>query len=174
MCRRLILLWRRWQWHRNGKRSLILSRRISNSPVYSLVRAIYIFFSQYTYMYIFSFCPTFSFLSYVVCPIYLTRVASFSSRCSQFNIEYIIWYIFRWFILIFVFKVMRKPVRKTSLFKFMTVLRLEVWLSIVGALTSTGIMIWILDKYSPYSARNNKRLYPYPCRYAHTYISSVQ
>lgn len=61
---------------------------------------------------------------------------------------------------------MRKPVRKTSLFKFMTVLRLEVWLSIVGALTLTGIMIWILDKYSPYSARNNKRLYPYPCRYA--------
>ncbi|XP_036139677.1 ionotropic receptor 25a isoform X3 [Monomorium pharaonis] len=60
--------------------------------------------------------------------------------------------------------VMRKPVRKTSLFKFMTVLRLEVWLSIVGALTLTAIMIWILDKYSPYSARNNKRLYSYPCR----------
>ncbi|KYN04416.1 Glutamate receptor, ionotropic kainate 2 [Cyphomyrmex costatus] len=60
--------------------------------------------------------------------------------------------------------VMRKPIRKTSLFKFMTVLRHEVWLSIVGALTLTGIMIWILDKYSPYSARNNKRLYPYPCR----------
>ncbi|KAK2580489.1 hypothetical protein KPH14_006227 [Odynerus spinipes] len=60
--------------------------------------------------------------------------------------------------------VMRKPVRKASLFKFMTVLRPEVWLSIVGALTLTGIMIWILDKYSPYSARNNKRLYPYPCR----------
>ncbi|XP_043275122.1 glutamate receptor ionotropic, NMDA 2A-like isoform X2 [Venturia canescens] len=60
--------------------------------------------------------------------------------------------------------VMRKPSRKTSLFKFMTVLRLEVWLSIVGALTLTGIMIWILDKYSPYSARNNKKIYPYPCR----------
>ncbi|XP_066591382.1 ionotropic receptor 25a isoform X2 [Prorops nasuta] len=60
--------------------------------------------------------------------------------------------------------VIRKPVRRTSLFKFMTVLRLEVWLSIVGALTLTGIMIWLLDKYSPYSARNNKRLYPYPCR----------
>ncbi|XP_012263496.2 ionotropic receptor 25a [Athalia rosae] len=58
----------------------------------------------------------------------------------------------------------RKPVRKTSLFKFMTVLRLEVWLSIVGALTVTGVMIWLLDKYSPYSARNNKKLYPYPCR----------
>jgi len=65
----------------------------------------------------------------------------------------------------FCFQVMRKPIRKTSLFKFMTVLRHEVWLSIVGALTLTGIMIWILDKYSPYSARNNKRLYPYPCRY---------
>ncbi|XP_076619058.1 ionotropic receptor 8a [Colletes latitarsis] len=60
--------------------------------------------------------------------------------------------------------VIRKPVRKPSLFKFMTVLKIEVWLSIVGALTLTGIMIWILDKYSPYSARNNKRLYPYPCR----------
>ncbi|XP_043516551.1 ionotropic receptor 25a isoform X3 [Frieseomelitta varia] len=60
--------------------------------------------------------------------------------------------------------VMRKPVRKPSLFKFMTVLKVEVWLSIVGALTLTGIMIWILDKYSPYSARNNRRLYPYPCR----------
>ncbi|CAB0034839.1 unnamed protein product [Trichogramma brassicae] len=62
------------------------------------------------------------------------------------------------------FAVMRKPVRKASLFKFMTVLRLEVWLSIVGALTLTGIMIWLLDKYSPYSARNNKHMYPYPCR----------
>ncbi|KZC07022.1 Glutamate receptor, ionotropic kainate 2, partial [Dufourea novaeangliae] len=60
--------------------------------------------------------------------------------------------------------VIRKPVRKPSLFKFMTVLKVEVWLSIVGALTLTGVMIWVLDKYSPYSARNNKRLYPYPCR----------
>ncbi|XP_023248362.1 uncharacterized protein LOC106639596 [Copidosoma floridanum] len=60
--------------------------------------------------------------------------------------------------------VMRKPVRRASLFKFMTVLKIEVWLSIVGALTLTGIMIWLLDKYSPYSARNNKQMYPYPCR----------
>ncbi|XP_071455793.1 ionotropic receptor 25a-like [Hetaerina americana] len=60
--------------------------------------------------------------------------------------------------------VMRKPVRKTSLFKFMTVLRTEVWLTIVGALTVTGIMIWFLDKYSPYSAQNNKKMYQYPCR----------
>nr|WJJ63357.1 ionotropic receptor 8a [Pachyrhinus yasumatsui] len=60
--------------------------------------------------------------------------------------------------------VMRKPVRKTSLFKFMTVLKLEVWLSIVAALVVTGFMVWFLDKYSPYSARNNKEAYPYPCR----------
>ncbi|KAL1516519.1 hypothetical protein ABEB36_000426 [Hypothenemus hampei] len=60
--------------------------------------------------------------------------------------------------------VMRKPVRKTSLFKFMTVLKVEVWLSIVAALILTGFMIWFLDKYSPYSARNNKQAYPYPCR----------
>ncbi|XP_030750371.1 ionotropic receptor 25a [Sitophilus oryzae] len=60
--------------------------------------------------------------------------------------------------------VMRKPVRKTSLFKFMTVLKLEVWLSIVAALVVTGFMVWFLDKYSPYSARNNHKAYPYPCR----------
>lgn len=58
----------------------------------------------------------------------------------------------------------RNPVRQTSLFKFMTVLRLEVWLSIVAALFATAIMIWLLDKYSPYSARNNPTAYPYPCR----------
>ncbi|VVC37864.1 Ionotropic glutamate receptor, L-glutamate and glycine-binding domain,Ionotropic glutamate [Cinara cedri] len=55
--------------------------------------------------------------------------------------------------------VIRKPSRKTSLFKFMTVLKPEVWLSIVAALTVTAFMIWILDKYSPYSAQNNKLKY---------------
>lgn len=60
---------------------------------------------------------------------------------------------------------MRKPVRKTSLFKFMTVLKLEVWLSIVAALVITALMIWFLDKYSPYSAKNNKKAYPYICRF---------
>lgn len=60
--------------------------------------------------------------------------------------------------------VMRKPVRETSLFKFMTVLRLEVWLSIVAALVITAILLYLLDKYSPYSSRNNPTAYPYPCR----------
>ncbi|XP_060879415.1 ionotropic receptor 25a [Metopolophium dirhodum] len=55
--------------------------------------------------------------------------------------------------------VIRKPSRKTSLFKFMTVLKPEVWLSIVAALAMTAVMIWILDKYSPYSAQNNKTKY---------------
>lgn len=50
--------------------------------------------------------------------------------------------------------VMKKPVPDTSLFKFMTVLRLEVWLSILGALSVTAIVIWILEIFSPYSARN--------------------
>ncbi|ETN66475.1 glutamate receptor, ionotropic, invertebrate [Anopheles darlingi] len=59
---------------------------------------------------------------------------------------------------------MRKPVRETSLFKFMTVLRLEVWLSILLAIVATAVMLWLLDKFSPYSARNNKDAYPYECR----------
>lgn len=67
-------------------------------------------------------------------------------------------------VLTFSILVIRKPVRQTSLFKFMTVLRLEVWLSIVAAIVCTAIMMWILDKYSPYSAKNNKEAYPYDCR----------
>ncbi|EAT45826.1 AAEL002922-PA [Aedes aegypti] len=60
--------------------------------------------------------------------------------------------------------VMRKPIRETSLFKFMTVLRLEVWLSILLAIVATAVMLWLLDKFSPYSAKNNKQAYPYDCR----------
>lgn len=50
--------------------------------------------------------------------------------------------------------VMKKPIPDTSLFKFMTVLRLEVWMSILGALCITAVVIWILEVFSPYSARN--------------------
>ncbi|CRL08500.1 CLUMA_CG021272, isoform A [Clunio marinus] len=50
--------------------------------------------------------------------------------------------------------VMKKPIPDTSLFKFMTVLRLEVWLSILGALSVTAFVIWILEVFSPYSGRN--------------------
>lgn len=59
---------------------------------------------------------------------------------------------------------MRNPVIETSLFKFMTVLRLEVWLSIIAALVATSVMLWLLDTYSPYSSRNNRKAYPYSCR----------
>lgn len=50
--------------------------------------------------------------------------------------------------------VMKKPLPDHSLFKFMTVLRLEVWLSILGALCLTAFVIWLLDLFSPYSSRN--------------------
>ncbi|OXA63208.1 Glutamate receptor ionotropic, kainate 2 [Folsomia candida] len=54
---------------------------------------------------------------------------------------------------------MKRPVVKNSLFKFMTVLRTEVWLSILGATIATGFMLWFLDKFSPYSAQNNPQKY---------------
>ncbi|XP_037780308.1 ionotropic receptor 25a-like [Penaeus monodon] len=61
-------------------------------------------------------------------------------------------------------RLIRKRQRQENLFKFMTVLKAEVWVSIVAALVVTGIMIWLLDKYSPYSAQNNAALYPPNCR----------
>jgi ionotropic glutamate receptor len=61
--------------------------------------------------------------------------------------------------------VIRQPVQTTSLFKFMTVLNTEVWLCVLGALITTGLMIWLLDYFSPYSFKNDPARYPYPCRY---------
>jgi hypothetical protein len=52
--------------------------------------------------------------------------------------------------------VMKKPIPDRSLFKFMTVLRLEVWLSILCAILATAVVIWILEIFSPYSAKNWK------------------
>ena len=40
----------------------------------------------------------------------------------------------------------RKPVVQRHLFKFLKVLKTEVWLAILAALTVTAIMIWLLDK----------------------------
>lgn len=60
--------------------------------------------------------------------------------------------------------IIRKPVRARSLFKFMEVLRVEVWFAILAALIVTALMLWFLDRFSPYSAQNNKQAYPFPCR----------
>ena len=43
--------------------------------------------------------------------------------------------------------IIREPVRARSLFKFMEVLRVEVWLAILAALIVTALMLWFLDRY---------------------------
>ena len=45
-------------------------------------------------------------------------------------------------------------------------------MAILAALVLTALMLWFLDKYSPYSARNNKAAHPYPCRYLIPFIFS--
>ena len=52
--------------------------------------------------------------------------------------------------------IVRKKFKEQSLFKFLQVLKLEVWLGILGAVIVTALLLWLLDKFSPYSARNNK------------------
>lgn len=59
--------------------------------------------------------------------------------------------------------VIRKPVRTTSLFRFMTVLRTEVWIAIVISLIVSACLLCLLDKYSPHSGQN--RDYPTECRH---------
>lgn len=51
--------------------------------------------------------------------------------------------------------VIRKAMRQTSLFKMLTVLRVEVWLGIVGIIITAAILLCLLEKYSPYSAKNS-------------------
>uniref|UniRef100_A0A5S6QRI5 Glutamate receptor n=1 Tax=Trichuris muris TaxID=70415 RepID=A0A5S6QRI5_TRIMR len=46
-----------------------------------------------------------------------------------------------------------------SFFKFVTVLELPVWGSILGSFLFTSFLIWIFDRFSPYSYRNNKEKY---------------
>lgn len=51
---------------------------------------------------------------------------------------------------------MKKADVEYSLFKFMKVLELPVWLCILGAYLFTSILLWIFDRFSPYSFTNNK------------------
>lgn len=64
--------------------------------------------------------------------------------------------------------VMRQPVRVPSLFKFLTVLRSEVWASVGCALIATSLLIYFLEVYSPYSGRNNSSKYAQGIRLVYT------
>ncbi|KAK0083400.1 hypothetical protein PV325_008825 [Microctonus aethiopoides] len=54
---------------------------------------------------------------------------------------------------------MQKPKTPTSLFKFLTVLENEVWLCILGSYFFTSFLMWLFDRWSPYSYQNNKEKY---------------
>ncbi|CAH1971639.1 unnamed protein product [Acanthoscelides obtectus] len=47
----------------------------------------------------------------------------------------------------------------TSLFKFLTVLENEVWLCILAAYFFTSFLMWVFDRWSPYSYQNNREKY---------------
>ncbi|CAG7815474.1 unnamed protein product [Allacma fusca] len=55
--------------------------------------------------------------------------------------------------------VMQKPKVPSALFKFMMVLERDVWWCILGAYFFTSILLFIFDKFSPSSYRNNKDVY---------------
>lgn len=53
----------------------------------------------------------------------------------------------------------RRPVRNRSLFKFLEVLTGEVWAAILVAIAMTALLLWFLDRYSPYSGQNNSQAF---------------
>lgn len=54
---------------------------------------------------------------------------------------------------------MKKPEVKSSLFKFLTVLEGSVWGCILAAYFFTSFLMYLFDRLSPYSYRNNKEKY---------------
>ncbi|XP_060526726.1 ionotropic receptor 25a isoform X2 [Cylas formicarius] len=54
---------------------------------------------------------------------------------------------------------MKVPETPTSLFKFLTVLETEVWLCILAAYFFTSFLMWVFDRWSPYSYQNNREKY---------------
>ncbi|XP_065556610.1 ionotropic receptor 25a-like isoform X1 [Artemia franciscana] len=54
---------------------------------------------------------------------------------------------------------MKKPIIPTSLFKFLTVLENEVWGCILGAYFLTSSILWLFDRFSPYSYTNDPERY---------------
>ncbi|KAL1473552.1 hypothetical protein MTO96_021921 [Rhipicephalus appendiculatus] len=54
---------------------------------------------------------------------------------------------------------MKRPAVKSSLFKFLTVLEESVWGCILAAYFFTSFLMYIFDRLSPYSYRNNKEKY---------------
>ncbi|GAB6031583.1 hypothetical protein CHUAL_009348 [Chamberlinius hualienensis] len=52
--------------------------------------------------------------------------------------------------------IIKKPAPETSLFRFLTVMEPLVWVSILVAYLVTSILLWIIDKFSPFSYQNNQ------------------
>lgn len=51
------------------------------------------------------------------------------------------------------------PSTPSSLFKFLTVLETNVWLCILAAYFFTSFLMWVFDRWSPYSYQNNRDKY---------------
>ena len=51
---------------------------------------------------------------------------------------------------------MKKVQEETALFRFLSVLEGSVWICILAAYFVTSFIMWIFDKYSPYSFQNNQ------------------
>ncbi|KAI6215439.1 Protein CBR-GLR-7 [Aphelenchoides besseyi] len=54
---------------------------------------------------------------------------------------------------------MKRTEVEYSLFKFLMVLEWPVWLCILGAYLFTSILLWVFDRFSPYSYTNNREKY---------------
>ncbi|XP_059221283.1 ionotropic receptor 25a isoform X3 [Stomoxys calcitrans] len=79
-------------------------------------------------------------------------LASFTVRAERENV---IDFTVPYYDLVGIGIMMQKPKIPSTLFKFLTVLEPNVWLCILGAYFFTSFLMYILDRWSPYSYQNN-------------------
>jgi len=73
--------------------------------------------------------------------------------------EHVIDYTVPYYDLVGITIMMKKVKVPTSLFKFLTVLEDSVWGCILGAYFVTSVLLWVFDRWSPYSYQNNMEKY---------------
>ena len=56
--------------------------------------------------------------------------------------------------------ILRMPVKDRPIFKFLNALALDVWAACGAAVAVSGTLLWLLERFSPYSTTNVKEAHP--------------
>ncbi len=73
--------------------------------------------------------------------------------------EAVIDYVLPFYDLVGMSILMKKKEVSHSLFRFITVLETSVWICVICTFVIISLLLWVFDKFSPYSYTNNRERY---------------